>query len=161
MAFILDIAATYRGPGRVIDRFLAAPEHEGRVLAMAIGACAFLFVAQWPALARKAHLEQQELNMLLGSSLMAAMFILPLLLYVLAYLAYFVQRLFGGKGNGYGARLALFWALLAASPLALLNGLVAGFIGNGAGVQVVGFLWTCVFLWFWLAGMARVVQGQA
>ena len=52
----------------------------------------------------------------------------------------------------YGARLALFWALLATTPLKLLEGLVAGFIGAGIELQIVGLLWLLVFAWFWLTG---------
>ncbi|MBC7180364.1 MAG: YIP1 family protein [Roseovarius sp.] len=48
---------------------------------------------------------------------------------------------------------ALFWAFLAASPLILLHGLVAGFVGPGPGLQAVGLLWLLVFLWFWVSGL--------
>ncbi|MEO0865918.1 MAG: YIP1 family protein, partial [Pseudomonadota bacterium] len=58
----------------------------------------------------------------------------------------------GGKGSAYGARLALFWALLASSPLVLLHGLTAGFVGPGIELQFVGFVWLVVFLWFWIGG---------
>ncbi len=75
------------------------------------------------------------------------------MLYALALLAHGLARLVGGQGSAYGARLALFWALLAASPLILLHGLVAGFIGPGPGLQGVGLIWCGVFLWFWLSGL--------
>jgi len=45
--------------------------------------------------------------------------------------------------------------LLAASPLVLLHGLVAGFIGPGPGLQGVGLIWLVVFLWFWLSGLRQ------
>ncbi len=55
--------------------------------------------------------------------------------------------------TGYGARIALFWAFLAAAPVLLLHGLVAGFIGPGAGMTIIGVIWCGVFLWFWLSGL--------
>jgi len=61
----------------------------------------------------------------------------------------------GGKGTWFGARLALFWSLLASTPLILLHGLVAGFIGDGPVQMAVGLLWLAVFLWFWLSCLRR------
>jgi hypothetical protein len=112
-----------------------------------------VFIAQLPRLAREAHLQGEDLDMLMGASLMGWVFIAPLLLYVLAALSHLVAKLFRGKGSHYGARLALFWALLASSPLMLLNGLVAGFIGPGVELQVVGLMWLLVFGWFWMGGL--------
>lgn len=160
MALVNDIAATYRAPGRVVGRLLAAPENEGRALALLMGGCGLVFISQWPVLARQAHLQEQDLQMLLGGSLLAWVFIAPLAFYVLAYAAHLVARVLGGKGTAYAARVALFWAFLSASPLILLNGLVAGFIGPGIQLTLVGAVWVAIFAWFWLAGMRRVARGQ-
>ncbi|MGR3462802.1 MAG: YIP1 family protein [Roseovarius sp.] len=148
-----DIIATYRGPRRVMRRLLDMGQREDRALFMLIAACVVVFVAQWPRLAREAHLTGQDLNPLLGGALLAWVFIAPLLLYALALLGHGAARLIGGRGTAYGARLALFWAFLAASPLILLHGLVAGFVGPGPGLQGVGLIWCGVFGWFWLSGL--------
>lgn len=160
MALVNDIVATYRGPGRVVGRLVAAPPNEGRALALLMGGCVLVFISQWPVLARQAHLQGQDLQMLLGGSLLAWVFIAPLAFYVLAYVAHLVARVMGGQGTPYAARLALFWAFLASSPLILLNGLVAGFIGPGLQLTLVGAVWVAVFAWFWVAGMWRVAKGQ-
>ena len=76
--------------------------------------------------------------------------------YLLAALTHAIARLLGGKGDWYGARLALFWAVLASTPLILLHGLVAGFVGEGAGLDAVGLIWLVVFLWFWASGLRQV-----
>ena len=146
-----DITATYRGPGRVMRRLLSMGPREDRALAFLMGGCGLVFLAQLPRLAREAHLTGVELNMLLGASLMAWIFIAPLLMYLLAGLSHLVAKLFGGAGDWYGARLALFWSFLAASPLILLHGLVAGFIGPGIELQGVGLIWFLVFVWFWMS----------
>lgn len=153
MPVTTDITATYRGPGRVVARLLALGQREDRALAFLMGGCLLVFVAQLPRLAREAHLTGQALDMLLGASLMAWVIIAPLIFYLLAALSHLVARAVGGKGTWFGARLALFWALLASSPVLLFHGLIAGFIGPGAAMQAVGLLWLAVFGWFWLAGL--------
>lgn len=150
-----DIVATYRGPGRVMRRLLSQGPREDRALVFLLLGCGIVFVAQLPRLSREAHLSGQDLNMAMGGTLMAWLFLAPLIFYALAGLSHLLARLLGGQGNWYGARLALFWSLLAASPLILLHGLVAGFIGPGPGLQGVGLIWLVVFLWFWLSGLRQ------
>jgi hypothetical protein len=153
MPVTTDIVATYRGPRRVVARLLAMGQREDRLLAFLMGGCVLMFFARLPALSRQAHLQGEDQNMLMGGSLLALVFILPLILYALAWLTHMVMRLFTGQGDSWHARLALFWALLAASPLALLNGLVAGFIGPGGAQQAVGLLWVLLFFWVWISGL--------
>ena len=151
-----DIVATYRGPGRVVRRLLDLGQREDRALVFVMAFCVVAFIAQLPSLSRRAHLEGLELNMLMGGALLGSVIILPLFFYVLAFVSYGAAKLVGGKGSAYGARLALFWALLSSTPLVLLNGLVAGFIGPGATLTVVGLIWVAIFLWFWLSGLRQV-----
>ena len=156
-----DITATYRAPGTVMQRLLAMGPREDRALAFLMGFCVLAFVAQLPKLARDAHLTGQELDMLMGGALMGSVFILPLLLYLLAALSQLVLRVFGRVTGGYGARLALFWSLLASTPVALLYGLVAGFVGPGPALSGIGLIWVGLFLWFWIAGLRAATQAEA
>lgn len=156
-----DIAATYRGPGRVMRRLLTMGEREDRALAIIMAGCLIAFVSSWPGLQRQAHFTGEELNPLLGGALMAWIFLAPLLFYLIALISLFVLRAIGGKLSGFDARLALFWAFLAASPVLLLHGLVAGFIGPGLQKNVVGAIWVAVFLWFWVSGMKTAGWGHA
>ncbi|WP_171124999.1 MULTISPECIES: YIP1 family protein [unclassified Ruegeria] len=153
-----DIVATYRGPGRVVRRLLELGQREDRALVFVMAFCVVAFIAQLPSLSRRAHLEGLELNMLMGGALLGTVIILPLFFYLLAFISYGAARLIGGKGSAYGARVALFWALLSSTPLVLLNGLVAGFIGPGPTLSAVGLIWVAVFLWFWMSGL-RQAQG--
>ncbi len=155
-----DIVATYRGPRRVMRRLLQMGTREDRALAVLIAGCVVVFIAQWPRLARVAHLTGQELNPLLGGTLMAWVFIAPLAMYALALISHLIARLLGGRGTGFAARMALFWAFLAASPVILLHGLVAGFIGPGIQLQIVGALWCAVFFWFWITGLREAEWGE-
>ncbi len=153
MSLIGNIGATWRGPRRVMARMLEAGEREDRALALVMGGCTGMFLADWPRLARQSFVTGEDLQMLLGGSLLGLVFILPLFLYLLAALSHLVMRVLGGRGTWFGARLALFWALVAAMPLMLLHGLVAGLIGPGAAKSAVGLLWLGVFLWFWIGGL--------
>lgn len=156
-----DIVATYRGPRRVMRRLLDMGTREDRALAILMAGCVIVFIGQWPRLAREAHLSGEELNPILGGALMAWVFIAPLLLYALAMVTHLIARALGGKGTGYGARMALFWSFLAASPLILLHGLVAGFVGPGPQLQIVGVIWVLVFGWFWVMNLREAEWGGA
>jgi nitrogen fixation/metabolism regulation signal transduction histidine kinase len=154
-----DIVASYRGPRRVMRRLLAMGTHEGRALAILMAGCAVTFIAQWPRLAREAHLQEADLQMLLGGALLGWVFIAPLAFYLIAFLTHLVSRAMGGQGSAYDARMALFWSFLAATPVLLLHGLVAGFVGPGIELTLVGAAWFAVFLWFWLSNLREAGWG--
>ncbi len=159
MPVTTDIVASYRGPRTVFRRLLSMGENEGRALAILLGGCAIFFISEWPRLAREAHLTDQELNPMLGGSLMAWLFIAPLIFYVIAFLSQMVVKGLGGKPTGFEMRMALFWAWLVACPLKLLHGLVAGFIGSGAALTGVGAIWFVIFLWIWISNMREAGWG--
>lgn len=163
MPVVPDILASWRRPRAVIARKLAAGVREDRAIATLMGACGLIFVAQWPGLAREAHLTRlaaeaagtpldqvPTLQALMGARLLALVFIAPLVFYALALLSHGVARLFGGRGSGYGARLALFWALFCTTPAMLLQGLVGGFLGAGPAATVVGLGVLALFVYLWI-----------
>ncbi len=160
MSVTQDIVVTYWRPRKVIAKLLSMGTREDRALAILIAACTIIFIAQWPRLAREAHLTGQELNPMLGGALMAWLFIAPLLAYTLAFITQIVARLLGGKQSPYGARLALFWAMLASSPINLLYGLVGGFIGAGVALNAVGIVWLGLISWFWIAGFFQAGKAE-
>ncbi|MDJ0629830.1 MAG: YIP1 family protein [Rhodobacter sp.] len=150
MAVATDIAAMYRAPRQTVRRLLTMGVREDRALLYLMLACALIFVAQWPRLAREAHLDAAvPLDARIGGALLAWFFLAPLLLYAVAAITRLAARLLGGRGTWYTARLALFWSLLAAAPMWLLSGLAAGFLGPGGALQGVSALALGVFLVFW------------
>lgn len=158
MSATRDIVATYRRPGAVLRGLLGQGPREDRALIFLVIGCLLVFVAQTPRLAREAFETEQDLGMLMGASLMAWLFIAPLLLYLLAGLTGVIGRVAGAGISAYGARLALFWALLASSPLMLLWGLTSGFIGPGPEQTLVGVAWCVAFFWFWIAGLVAAAK---
>jgi hypothetical protein len=159
MAITSDIVAAWRSPRQMIRSKLALGESEASALATIMGTCVLIFVAQWPRLSREAHMDPSvPLDARLGGALMACLFIVPLFAYGIAALSHLFARAMGGKGTWYGARLALFWALLAATPLMLLHGLLSGFLGQGVQATAVGLLVLAAFLYIWgnmLIGVER------
>lgn len=174
MAVTTDIVASYRNPRAVVARRIGPEVREDRALAILMAACLLVFVAQWPAAAREAHLamlaaraagtppaELPGLQGLLAGRLFATLFLLPLILYALAGASHLAARAFGGRGTYYAARVALFWSFLATTPLMLLQGLIAGFIGPGPAMTASGVAVLAVFLYLWINGMIVAERGDA
>lgn len=150
MSVTLDIARAWSAPRRLIRTKLDQGPREDRALAVIMGAALFVFVAQWPVAMRAARLDPSiPLEVRLGGALMACVFFLPLIAYVLALISHGVTLLFGGVGTGYGARLALFWAFLAVAPVMLIQGMMTGFLGQGVMITAVQIIAGVGFLWMW------------
>jgi hypothetical protein len=159
MAITTDILRTWRNPQAVMAGFMSLGTREDRVLAILMGGCFLMFLAQLPLLARLAHLSAEaaavdatrpvlDQNQLFGTAFVAWMMIAPLALYALAWIVHLVLRALRIAVTGHDLRLALFWSILAATPLALLLGLLQGLRGPGPGTQIVGALWLALVLWF-------------
>ncbi len=88
----------------------------------------------------------------LAGGFFGLLFLGPLLFYLLASLSHLIVRLFGGRGQGVDARLAMFWTILAVSPLFLLRGM-ASVSQAGSLVMVVNYAIAAGFLWIWLSGL--------
>lgn len=148
----------YRNPTLVVRRLIADGPREDRALAILMAAAVVMFVAQWPAASRAAHFDPSvPIDGRLSGQLVAIVFLMPLLAYLIAAVSHLVMRVFGGLGSFWHARIALFWSLLAVSPLMLLQGLVAGFVGPGPALTVLGGVVFAVFVWFWFSAL-RVAE---
>jgi hypothetical protein len=155
MGILPDIARGWRDPAGLSRAKLG--QGEAATLAVLMGACGLIFLAQWPRLAREAHLNPAvPLEALLGAALLGLVFVLPLFFYGLAAVTRIVARAFGLRVGGTGARVALFWALLCLSPLLLLHGLAVGFWGQGAAVVLLGLSVVAGFGYLWLRMLAGV-----
>lgn len=163
MALTRNIAASYRGPGRVVSAILDAEAREDRVLYILLTACAVIFVAQAPFQAREAHLDESvPLQARLYWSAFLWIFLFPLVMYAIAAIVWLVSRVTPNPPSGYDIRAVLFWSLLATSPIILLLGLTAGIVGPGPALQAIALVWCLVFAWFWIAGTlaARRIKGH-
>ncbi len=145
---------SYRAPRAVMRRHLARGLREDYALYILLIACGIVFVSRWPELSRAAHLDPSiPLSARLWAAGLGWIFFAPMFFYALAWLSYLIARIMGGQGTAYGARLALFWSLLVVSPIWLLHGLVAGFIGDGPQLVAVGVLLFGAFGWVWISSL--------
>ncbi len=133
MGLTSDILATYRSPRTVMRRHLDRGTGEGRALMFLVLACALLYLAQWPRLRREALMDGSvPLDMRMGGALFGWMLVVPLAMYGVAFIARMAARVFGGRGTGKSARLALFWSLVATAPLWILGAMVSELLGPGS-----------------------------
>ena len=158
MAVSSDILRSFRAP-RAVVRGLLGDRREARILVYLVAACALIFVAQWPRLAREAHLSDAvPLDALMSGALFAWLFVAPLAFYGLGGLLTLVLRIARSGVEGFAVRLALFWALLVASIPALLYGLVLGFIGPGIEATLTGALVVATFSALLVAGLRVALE---
>jgi len=158
MSIVQDIIKTYRKPQQVITGLLKGTVSESRSLAILMGGCVGTFVSSWPALARQAHLESRDVTDLMGGALLAWVFIMPLVFYVLSMMLWGIQRVLMGRARMDQVRILLFWSFFATLPVMFLHGLVRGFIGAGAAQNIVGFVWFALLVWFVTSGFKAVAK---
>ena len=166
MSVTTDIVRTWRSPRLVMRDLLAQGRREDRAIAFLMISCFLIFVAQWPRLRRVADGYEPspwpaEMNFegMMTYTFFAAVIVLPLFMYGVAAVSHLIAKVFGGKGSFFTARMALFWTLLATSPLVLLYGLVRGLIGPGDQAALVGIIGAIVFVIIWLASLREAESG--
>lgn len=156
MSITTDIVESWRRPRAVVRRHLARGRSEPFAFSLLVAFLVLAFVAQWPSASRAAF---EDGNTPVAPRLLAialALLATVPLWYGLAALSRLVARVFGGRGTWYGARIALFWSLVAVTPLMLLQGLVAGMIGPGPGLTAVGVIAGLAFVIFWVLALIEV-----
>ena len=158
MSIVADILRTYRAPRAVQARRMGGEPREDRLLACLLAACALIYVAQWPRLAREAWIDPSVgLDARLAGALFSWLMVMPLVFYALALLLAFLLRLVRSDVAGYECRAAVFWALLASTPLWLFAGLLGGF-APGAGWSLVSGLALAAVVVFVIAGILAMPQ---
>ncbi len=124
MSTSAEIIRAYRGFEASMKRRLDEHPGEERLLIYLVIAILLFFVARIPNLLEVSAIQATDevsSTAIFVTNLVSSFFFAPLLLYGVAALSHIIAKLFGGKGTSYGARLALFWALLVVSPLSLVS----------------------------------------
>lgn len=151
MSVTTDIVESWRRPQTVVRRLLKRGGSEAFVLTFLLIFLLLAFVAQAPVLARDVT---DPLPRRLFAAALGLLATLPLW-YGLAAVSHLFARLLGGKGSFYGARLALFWALVVISPAMLVQGLVQAMVGGDAALGF-GLLVAVGFAVFWMMMLREV-----
>ncbi|WP_050525484.1 YIP1 family protein [Pseudorhodobacter aquimaris] len=153
MAVTTDIVRSWRRPRAVMQSHLARGRSEPWAFSLLVAFMIVAFIAQWPVASRNSFYNPEV--PLFAQMFAIGMGILALVpaWYLLAAISRWIARALGGRGDHYGARLALFWALVVVSPLMLLQGLVKGMIGPGPGLTAVTLVTAVAFLGFWILNL--------
>lgn len=156
MAASTDMLRAWRAPRASIRSHLARGVSEPFAFSLLVVFLILAFVGYWPVAARETFLAQDPsvLPRMLARAL-ALLATIPFW-YGLAALSRLLARTFGGQGNWYGARLALFWALAVTGPLMLLLGLVEAMIGSGMQLAITRAVIGVAFLVIWLVMLHEV-----
>ncbi|MFD0980685.1 YIP1 family protein [Tropicimonas aquimaris] len=167
MSVSAEILRTFRAPRQVMRRLLASlsgdDRPEARILVYLVAGCFVIFVShlpaavaggpQWPP---EAPAEARVINTFFGW-----LFIAPLLFYGLAGIVHLVARAIGGRGSFLRSRAALFWTVLAVSPLMLLRGIVQHLIGPGAQLQTMEWVVALAFCALWAISLVEAETAPA
>lgn len=161
MALTQDIVRGWRYPARVLRQHLRRGKSEPFAFSLLVTFLLLAFVALWPSMSRLSvqHPEVPMVQRLVGAGL-GLLALIPVL-YLVAAISHWIARIRGGQGSHYGARMALFAALVTVSPAMLLQGLVAGMIGPGPQLTLVGIVVIVGFLWIWLSMLIEAERGDA
>ena len=160
MSLTTDLRQSWTGHRLVVRRHLSRGRSEPFVFKFLFVFMILAFLSQYPRVARIA-LENPEIPLiaqLLG--LAYGMLIFLPFAYALAAISHVIARALGARSTWYGARLALFYSLVAASPLMLLQGLVAGLLGLGMQSFLVGIFALTAFVVFWALALVEVSKGD-
>ncbi len=160
MSLTTDMRQSWTGHRIVVRRHLSRGRSEPFAFTFLFVFMILACVSQYPRAARIA-LETPEMPLLaqlLG--LAYGMLIFLPFAYVLAAISHVIARALGARGTWYGARVALFYSLVAASPLMLLQGLVAGVLGLGMHSFLVGIFALTAFVVFWALALVEVGKGD-
>lgn len=155
MPVTTDIVSSWRAPRAVMRSHLARGRSEPWAFSLLVAFMAVAFVAQWPSASREAFFDPQKPIAAQMFAIGMGMLAFVPVWYLLAAIGHWLAKLLGGQGDHYGARLALFWALVTVSPLMLLLGLVKGMIGPGPALVAVTTITGVAFLVFWVLNLSE------
>lgn len=163
MALPIEIMRAWVAPKQAMARRLAEGVREDRALMYLILACVLIALSQVPRLSSQSgEMADIPFEALISAMIFGWLFVMPLAAYFIAAITRLLARLFGGKGTWSTARLALFWSLLVAAPLWVLNGLLEALNAPTAIMNISGILAVGMFLFVWAASFfqAESVKGN-
>ena len=156
MSVTSDIIESWCRPRAAVRRLLERGGSESFLLTFLLIFLLLAFAAASPNLAREAFLKPEvQLPQRLFAAALGLLATIPVW-YLLAALSHLVARAVGGRGSYYGARLALFWALVVISPAMLVHGLVLAMADNPGFSALFGFGVAAGFVTLWILMLREV-----
>ena len=151
MAVTTDIVESWLRPRVVVRRLLARGRSEAFVLSFLLIFLLLAFIATAP---ERLQDRSTPLTPRLFALALGTLATIPFW-YLLAALGHLLARLLGGNGSYFGARLALFWALVVISPAMLVQRMVQVIVGGGVATGL-GVLVALGFVMFWTVMLREV-----
>ncbi len=161
--FLRDIALTYIRPAAVMRKKMAAGLREETLLAYLMFACLISFFVRLPGLVALHRAAQggTPLETEIGGMFVATLFFAPLFLYALAAISRLGARLFGGGGDWRGARLALFWTILALQPVVIASVYLSARLPFGPARSILSIVFAGFFLLTWVRALIATESAPA
>ena len=121
---------------------------ERELLLLAFTGTLILFMANLPVqIIRSSVVEEIDLHIYIGLIAFVSFFFIPLFLYIVSTILFFIFKVFKGSASFYELRLALFWSLNVAGPLLILNGLLKGFFFNFEWIGLMSLILNSFAAW--------------
>ena len=157
MAVATDIVRAYAGPRRTARLVLSKVDTESKALALVMIGCTFLFIAQFPELVLQGRTNagQPTLAAMAAGRFIGTLLFAPLMFYLLAGATGALMRLLDRQISWLHSRVSLFWAVLAASPLVLIEAVAGGLQLNDLVQQTVSVATIVLFTAFWVSGLVE------
>ncbi len=148
--FVPDIFKACFDLKRSFKNQLSLCTSESKLLAYAFFISIILFLERLPGRVSHYNVDHsgEVLFSYVGIDLFASIYFVPIFVYFLASLAHVIAYPFKGRASFFEARLAFFWAIIVASPILLLNGLLQGFFSDFLVVKL--FYYVKVFGCAWI-----------
>lgn len=158
MSLVLNIVRTYRRPRAVVKGLISQELREPQVFFFNALFCVLVLFVQLPVLSLRADTSSMSYEELRSGTIMGVLFVLPLLLYGLALVLGGVLRVLRNPAPGLWVRLALFWSLLAVTPLMMVHSALSATLGQTEAVIGFGFVVAGAFLYILISALVEVTQ---
>ena len=131
---------------------------ERELLFLAFTGTLILFMANLPTqIIKSSTIFGIDPRIYIGLIGFVSFFFIPLFLYIVSAVLFFVFKVFRGSASFYELRLALFWSLNVAGPLLVFHGLLKGFFFNFEWIGYVSLILNSFVAWI-ISSMLAVAE---
>ena len=151
MNFLGSIFNTYLEPRRFINKKTVNGVNERELLAIAFGIALLSFASNSIDLSfsQKAEISKEMFGRFLSSYFAAAIFFVPLFLYLLAAIFHGILRIFYNLMRMPFSRLTFFWSLFLCMPIPIFVSILSGAFINQHLSIILNLIVLVYFIWLW------------
>ena len=146
-SFLAMISTAYKSFSLSFRRQCDLFTSERDLLFLAFTGTFILFLSNLPVQITKSSTLEIDPVTYIGLIGFVSFFFIPLFLYIVSTLLFFILKAFKGSASFYELRLALFWSLNVAGPLLVVNGLLKGFFINYEWIGYISLILNSYVAW--------------